>query len=265
MLILITPKTSSKASRHLRALAAARPDVPVSSDYRDCDVLMLYGLGGQDRLDVAMAHLAKGRPFITWDLGYWDRNALPRKFRFSINSNHPDSVMLGAYPGPDRYEASGLGVANVADPAGPIMLVGHGAKSNAVWTKGWAAEKSKELTQAFPGRRVVYRPKPNHPYEPGVECHTVSVGPIDRELRGVSLVVCRHSNVAVDACRNGVPVVCEAGAAAAIYPSSLADAGRQPDAETRLEFLHRLAWWQWSADEAEQAWQFIEGKLCEST
>jgi hypothetical protein len=263
VLILITPATAHKARRFLLSLAEARPTVEVSSTYRDCDVLMLYGLGGPDRLPIATAHLAKGKPFIAWDLGYWDRGRTARKFRLSFNSNHPDTVMAGDSTGPDRFDLTMQHMGNVADPDGPIMIVGNGAKSNAVWSRDWAAKKSVELAERFPERKIIYRPKPGQPMEPGVKYHAVSAGPIDEELRGISLVVCRHSNVAVDACRMGVPVVCDAGAASAIYPKLLDDMHEQPDTGLRLNFLHRLAHWQWGDDEAAQAWQFIDRKLCD--
>ena len=263
MLILITPATAHKARRFLLSLAEARPTVDVSSTYRDCDVLMLYGLGGADRLPIATAHLAKGKPFIAWDLGYWDRGRTGRKFRLSFNSNHPDSVMAGDSPPPDRFESAGLATGNVGNPAGPIMIVGNGAKSNAVWSRDWAAKKSIELAKRFPDRTIIYRPKPGHPMESGVKYHSVSTGPIDDELHSISLVVCRHSNVAVDACRMGVPVVCDAGAASVIYPQSLDQKGNQPSEGQRMNFLNRLAHWQWGGDEAAQAWQFIDRKLCD--
>jgi len=250
-----------KAQRLLRAMV--RPGAEIITTYKPCDVLMLYGLGGADRLGVAASHLKSGKPFIAWDLGYWDRLATNRKFRLAFNGNHPDSVMSGPTTGGARFESAGLPMGNVSNPDGPILLIGSGPKSVAVWADGWAESKSCELMAAFPDREILYRPKPGKPIERGVKYHDLSTGPIDIALEGISLVVCRHSNVAVDACRLGVPVVCDAGAAAAIYPQSLADRHNQPDEATRLEFLHRLAWWQWSARESGEAWQFIERKLCE--
>jgi hypothetical protein len=250
--ILITKATSHKARTFLNAIATCE----VITQYKPCDVLILYGLGGDDRRQVAADHLASGKPFVAFDLAYWDRHAVPRKFRMSINGNHPKGVMQGPYPGAQRFESSALKTGNVADPSGPIMLVGIGPKSNAVGAAGWVKNKAKELAAAFPGRQIVYRPKPNKPHE--INHYPLSTGPIDAALEGISLVVCRHSNVAVDACRLGVPVVCDDGAAAAIYPSQLSDKDNQPDELTRLEFLHRLAWWQYSADEPELIWKWIK-------
>jgi hypothetical protein len=174
----------------------------------------------------------------------------------AVNGHHPKDVMAGPDPGSDRFSAAGLPMGSVADPEGPIMLVGIGPKSNAVGADGWTRNKARELTALFPGRKIVYRPKPNKPLE--VEHYPLSTGPIDRALEGISLVVCRHSNVAVDACRMGVPVVCDDGAAAAIYPKRLSDKDKQPSEAVRMEFLRRLAWWQYSQDEPELIWQWIK-------
>ena len=75
-------------------------------------------------------------------------------------------------------------------------------------------------------------------------------------MKGASLVVCSHSNVAVDACIAGIPVDCTDGAALALYKDN-----QNPTVERRLEFLRSLAWWQWSTREAPQAWEFIKGVI----
>lgn len=243
-----------------RAAKEAGVQAFISDHYAPCDVLVLYGLGGSDRLAAATRHRKLGKHFVAWDLAYWDRNASPRKFRLSINGFHPSGVMAG-YSDVGRFA---LTCTDVHDPSGPVMLVGNSPKSNAVGAGGWAMAKSQELAGTLPGKRIIYRPKPGKPAERGVMCSEMSTGPIADALQGMSLVVCRHSNVAVDACMAGVPVVCEGGAAAEIYPSTIENAHRQPCYLVRREFLNRLAWWQWSADESVQAWKFIEGKLCES-
>lgn len=224
---------------------------------REGATLVLYGLGGGDKMEVANRH--KGH-VLSWDAGYWDRSLdlRNRKYRVSLNGLHPATyVMRGPSPTGERFSDSGLKVEQRGDPAGPILLVGNGPKSNAIGAAGWSAKKSKELRQLFPGRKIVYRPKPKRPAEPGVSCDAVSLAPIEKALLNVSLVVCRHSNVAVDACRWGIPVVCEDGAARAIYPNTYD--GEQPDEATRLDFLHRLAWWQWSARELEKGlhWKWL--------
>jgi hypothetical protein len=120
----------------------------------------------------------------------------------------------------------------------------------------WERKTLAALRAAYPGRRVVYRPK--RPEQ--LDNLPVATAPIEEVLKGASLVVCRHSNVAVDACIAGVPVVCEDGAAAALYGSDLRRPAN-PGGEERRQFLERLAWWQWKPSEAKLAWQFLL-KVC---
>jgi hypothetical protein len=227
-------------------------------------VLMLYGLGGRDRLPYAMEHQRQGWHVVSWDAGYWDRKTEDRRYRVSIDGFHcPQRIMRGQSPGPERWNASGLTVTNQYHPAGDIVLVGNGPKSGAVGAHGWAACKAAEIRRVCKGRRIVYRPKRAH-IEPGVASDGAAVeGHIESVLRLASLVVCRHSNVAVDACRMGIPVVCEDGAASAIYPGRLEDEREQPSLAKRVEFLHRLAWWQWTECEAASGdmWPWLAAQL----
>src|SRR5690606_22073761 len=99
--ILITPKVVTKAQNFLRALhyAAQQKALPVSvgPSYRDCKMLLMYGMGGADRLPIAKRHMQPGKTLVAFDLGYWERT-LPvsqRKFRVAINGFHPKEVMHG--------------------------------------------------------------------------------------------------------------------------------------------------------------------------
>lgn len=259
-LFLNSRKSPIKARRLIDSMYRAACDIGISCEmadgYRKCDVLVLYGLGGGDRYQVGLDHMAKGKLLLTWDIGYWDRKHPHRKYRFSINGFHPKNIMDGPYPGGERWDKSGLDITSI-DPKGPIMLVGNAPKSISVGAGGWSAEKSKQIRAMFPDKKIVYRPKPKRPMENGVICDKISTDDIDSALTRVSLVVCRHSNVAVDACRLGVPVVCDDGAAACIYPSKLEDYQNQPDIHRRTEFLHRLAYWQWAESESCQFWDWF--------
>lgn len=227
-------------------------------------VLVLYGLGGNDRLPHALEHHRTGGHVVSWDAGYWERKTEDRRYRVSIDDFHcPQRIMRGADPGPDRLNQSGLQITNQFHASGNIVLVGNGPKSGAVGAAGWAAKKSAEIRRLCRYRPIVYRPKRRY-MEPcvqsdGVDCDS----PIEDVLKSASLVVCRHSNVAVDACRMGIPVVCEDGAASAIYPSRLAHEAAQPSMATRAEFLRRLAWWQWSESEVESGavWPWLVSQL----
>lgn len=225
-------------------------------------VLVTYGMGGDDRLPAARAHLAAGGRLIAWDAGYWHRklSEMQRCYRVSIDGFHPPQfVMKGAHPGAQRWKESGLQQVSGGNPAGPILLAGNAPKSIAIGARGWTAAQAADIRAAFPGSQISYRPKPKKPAERDVEYDLLSTCATAQALDEASLVVCRHSNIAVDACLAGVPVVCEDGAAAAIYPCDLRRADEQPSAEVRTEFLHRLAWWQWSPAEcaAGDPWPFL--------
>lgn len=262
---LITPATPWRGKGLVRALHNACPyDKVLMESYRECETLVLYGVGGPDRYPIAQRH--KGR-LITFDAGYWHRK-LPetrRKYRVSIDDLHPNKlVMKGSAPEGNKWVKSGLSITTGYDPDGPIMLVGNAPKSVRFFAQGWSARRAHEIRRAFPGKKILYRPKPKRPKELGIDHDGLSTGKIDEDLVKCSLVVCRHSNVAVDACRLGVPVVCDDGAAAAIYPQRLEDYENQPSLSVRTEFLHRLAWWQWSIDEIRKGelWRWF-GKVAD--
>lgn len=255
--ILIPSESRVVAETFLRALADSSSqhgvDAEVMTSYRPRpdSVLMLYGLGGRDRLPFAQRHLKGGGRTACWDAGYWERKVEDRKFRIAFDGFHcPQMIMRGPDPGPERWNSAALGIRDKWEARGPVVLVGNGHKAVAVGADGWTAAKSREVRRAFRLHALHYRPKRGF-REPGVvRDRVVDEGSIESVIAGASLVVCRHSNVAIDACRLGVPVVCEDGAAASIYPSKLSDADKQPSLETRMEFLRRLAWWQWCTEEA---------------
>lgn len=260
--VLVTRGTSGKGRCLMEAVHAGALKVGLDSTLtvlprKPGAVLVLYGLGGLDR-----ARYATRPDVVSFDMGYWNRKGPDRCFRVSVGGFHsPGLIFKGPDPGETRNRP--MDVAEQVTRDGPIMLVGNGPKSEAVGARGWSARKLAEIRKAFPGCQVLYRPKPKRPIERGVVADIVSTEPIQEALAKVSLVVCRHSNVAVDACQAGVPVVCDDGAAASIYPSALADHAKQPSLERRHEFLRRLAYWQWSQAECESGefWLWMKGVL----
>lgn len=240
----------------IEAAPAASVEVIVSTAWRNAaPVLMSYGLGHPTRRQSTDQHLSRGGRLIGWDLGYWNRDEpLLFNMRLTIDADHPHRL-IGSEPA-DRFDAAGITLREDADPDGPIVLCGLGSKQRrykGMRGQSWELETYRRLKQRFPGRRIVYRPKRSE--QTIKNCEVVS-GPIEEALRGASLVVCAHSNVAVDACIAGVPVLCEDGAAYALYRDNPV-----PSREQRIEFLRSLAWWQWNPTEATEAWRFIRQKL----
>jgi len=246
---------SRRGLRMLRAMAEAAP-IPVRITERyegNSEILMLYGVGHPERLKWWKAHQGTR---ICWDLGYWNRQ---EAMRVAVGHEHPRNMPQATG---DRFKASGITLRNDYKPTGHILLAGMGTKSRSMLGfKGqeWEKKTLWRIKRAYPESRIYYKAK--RPEE-WTGCR-VSDQPIERLLKNAALVVCRHSNVAIDACIAGVPVVCEDGAAAELYGSDLA-APRNPSHEERLAFLQRLAWWQWKNSEAAQAWKFLL-TVCGST
>lgn len=244
---------AARGKRMLEALLKCRtaPRVVRSSVYTGTSrVLMMYGAGLESRRVALEKHLGNGGRAVIWDLGYWERDD---HMRLAIDGLHPTAQHLALAP------ASGsrftFKLREDADPAGPILLIGLGIKSAALYKVNpmeWERKKAKELQQRFPGRKIKWRPKGTLYAEiQGTElCRG---GTIEEALKGCSLVVCRHSNVGVDACIAGVPVETEDGATLALYKGN-----PNPTAEQRTEFLRRLGYWNWKPSEAPDIWQWIE-------
>lgn len=240
---------SRKGRRMLEAMLDTSPKGTIASARYagNHKLLMMYGAGLDVRVKALQAHKAAGGTVAVWDLGYWDREE--SAMRLSIGSLHPTAEQLGMAPDGSRREHV---LRDDADPKGPTLLVGLGVKSGRLYglqTMEWEKAQLPRLQQL--GRQILWRPKGRQsPHLPGT---TLSKGmPIEEALKGCSLVVCRHSNVAVDACIAGVPVECEDGAAWSLYRH-----GPSPDREQRAEFLRRLGWWNWRPSEASQAWEWI--------
>lgn len=226
----------------------------------DCELLMIYGIGHPIMRHNFKAHIESGRNAIGWDLGYYGRHtggSYP--MRLSLNAPHPQAMMRKEKAG--RWESAGIALRNDYRPDGHIVLAGLGRKGRVQFDydgASWEQETLDKIRAAYPGRTVVYRPKAGAT-EP-LNCKTDATSPIEKVIKGASLVVVRHSNVAIDACIAGIPVVCYDGAAASLYGSDLCNPVN-PTEQERLEFLRSLAYWQWRPAEAELAWKFILSRL----
>jgi len=248
--ILTDQPLSGRGEAMLLALAKVAGIEPTSVYTGTKPVVILYGVGLKQRMQIKQRH--RGH-VVMLDMGYWNREG--DDLRISIDSFHPTAEQIEATPPEPRRH---LELGNVADSAGPIMLVGLGRKSCAMYglmPLQWERAKLASLRMRFPKRQIVWRPKgriPERfmglPLRHGME--------IEDALIGCSLVVCRHSNVAVNACIAGVPVECEDGAAFALYANN-----RKPTSEQRLDFLSRLTHWNYSPAEAPAAWEHIKRML----
>jgi hypothetical protein len=234
--------------------------VTATTQYRGTsDVLCLWGPGAPNRWPAMRAQFEAGSTTVAWDLAYFDRH---HKIRCAINGAHPAAwVMRKDWPG-DRFLATGLPIESTWDPDGPVLVAGIGPKATVQYgadrVHDWEIATIADLRAR--GRAVLYRRKNNVGWAPPGILTRYSPS-VAGALRGCSLCVTWHSNVAIDAIRLGIPVVCQDGAAAAICPSIPA-ADPQPVApELRRRFLHNLAYFEWAPSEVVAFWRFLEKLL----
>ncbi|HEX8030282.1 MAG TPA: hypothetical protein VF491_17530 [Vicinamibacterales bacterium] len=250
---------SGRAMAAMQALkATATKGCVATSRYRgQSDVLLFWGPGAPERRAVMQQQLARGGRVLALDLSYWNRD---RKFRVSIDAAHPQSwVMRRDWPA-NRLAADRVLVADRWNPDGPVIVAGIGRKARVQYgdaVERWEREMLNASAARWPGRTILYRRKQaDAPVPIGVAM--TSDGPIDDVLSGASLLVTWHSNVAVDAIRLGIPVICQDGAAAAVCASTFSEMDPQPLApDVRDRFLRNLAWFQWAPSEARQFWAWV--------
>jgi len=258
--ILYPEDFSMRAARMFNALIACAPQAGIEAIVtkrweKKAEVLMSYGLGHPKRRLSTEAHVKAGGRLIGWDLAYWDRE---NSMRCTVDHLHPWRLIKDMPP--DRFSKSGINMRDDHDPDGPIVLVGMGRKSRAQFAmqdRAWERQALKGIKAIYPGKQIIYKPKVPEDGLPG--CKTMN-GPIEEALKGAFFVVCRHSNVAVDACIAGVPVVCEDGAAKVLYGNDLSHPV-SPSVAAREQFLQNLAYWQWMPSEAVSAWSFLRSVL----
>lgn len=257
--VLFDPKMSKRGRAIIHAMfnAARFAGIRAIQSHQRTGIapwLMTYGMGHSHRKLMTQAHTRAGGRVIGWDLGYWNRD---HNMRLTIDQDHPQHLIEDRDP--SRFDSYGIQLRDDYKANGPIIIAGLGAKSRKhLGYRGmeWEQKMLAKVRSAYPGARILYRSKrPEH----FSGCPAIS-GAIEQALKGASLVVCHHSNVAVDACIAGVPVVCADGAAAALYNNDLSNPVI-PSYEERLRFLRNLAWWQWHPSEAKEAWTFIKAIL----
>jgi hypothetical protein len=253
---------SYRTAQWFRALEKAAPDCGIdlhrTTTYRgDAPWMLLWGPGAPERRAVMEAHIRNGGRAIVMDLAYWDRH---NKARISIDAPHPQAwVMRRNMPG-DRVKKDQIVVKDAWKSTGSIVIAGLGEKARVQYGEStvdkWEASMMHACRARWPDRRILYRRKKPQYGVPGWA--DLAPGcPIDQLMIKRSLVITWHSNVAVDAIRMGIPVVCRDGAAAAVCPSEIPDEPKPLSPEIRAQFLANLAYFQWSMSEAAPMWRHL--------
>lgn len=245
-----------RAKLILREMIRAKPnDAEITDSYNGRRrTLVLYGAGAPSRHLALQKHLEHGGRVACLDLAYWDRDGA---MRVAVDGLHPSVEHLEATRGLMYPPRPMPALREDADPRGPVFVIGMGKKSR-LHLQGrpgeWERQALKDARARFPDNRVLYRKKGRRPDV--IEWPELACMSIEEALRGAARVICHHSNVAVDACIAGVPVETQAGAALWLYRKTAT-----PDAVQRLDFLSRLAHWQYKTHEASLCWDHVRKVL----
>lgn len=247
-----TGRAKAALDAFLSALQPSGFDAVQTDEYRgNSEWLLLWGPGHPDRVKAIAQHVAAGGHAIALDLAYWNRS---EKVRITIDAPHPQRWVMRQAWSASRWHADPAPVADVWKPDGPIIVAGIGKKAKTQYgdaVDAWEGRMMQACAVRWPDRLIQYRAKP-----------VVPDPQIDRGLTGASLVITWHSNVAVDAIRLGIPVICRDGAAAAICPSTFGVEEPAPlHGPLRDRFLRNLAWFQWAPTEASTCWSWIQEAL----
>lgn len=246
--------------------SARRLGVPftVSDRPQDAAWTLLWGPGAPDRVALMNRQRLTGGHVIAFDLAYWDRF---KKVRVSIDAPHPQAYVMAKDWPAERFQSDPIAqtVCDRWNPSGPILVAGIGPKATTQYGDDVVASWERAQIarcQARWARPIHYRFKKQVGALPAGTRLCATAQPIETVLAGCSLVITWHSNVAVDAIRLGIPVVCRDGAAAAIFPSQVDDHHVPLSLEVRERFLQNLAWFQWNPEtEAVQMWRFLREVL----
>jgi hypothetical protein len=255
--VLRLPSNSRHSKESLDGIIAAAQGagwrVSVTSSFKGrSSVLVVYGVGSEINNAARNAQLAKGGRVVMFDLGYFGPKKTGGYFKVSIDVDHPHKYMDLTPNDPRRWKEIGIQLREDAGD-GPVVLVGMGSKAKRYLNQyDWESRKASELRARFPDREIFHRVKPGRKGVVNGRRSAANETPIDQVLKGASLVVCRHSNVGIDAAIAGVPFECEDGAAKWLV-------GKPYTRENRLDFLRRCAHWQWKATESREAWKFLTG------
>jgi len=241
------------------------------------DVAIFYGFKGEGR-EIFHDYLAEGRHVIFVDLGYFCRRHGGRYYgyhRIAFDARHAsNTVMMGEQQPdrlnhlrslPDSYACTDLRL-KPWQSGEYIVVAGmqkKAARSYKVQYMEWEVNAVKEIRK-HSDREIIYRPKPKDDDARPID----GCGYSDRSqklaalLRHAHAVVTHHSNVAVEAIIEGIPIFCADGIAA---PMGLADLSRiespyYPNEDARDKWLRAVPYWQWNVREMQigQPWRFVK-------
>lgn len=230
------------------------------------DYAVFYGLGAG--LDRVLRDYKQHATAVYIDLGYWGRRYKTRfdgHHKISVNNRHPTDYFQKHKHSPDRFLSLGVEIKPWREPGRNILVAGMSHKAAAA--EGlepllWERNAVNELKQ-YTDRPIYFRPKPNcmrsRPIPGSIwqKSNSLSAG-----FNNVYAVLARHSNVAVDALIEGIPVYCEDGVASVMSIGELSQIDNIAYPDDRLQLMSDIAWCQFTPAEMAQGlpWKHLKSE-----
>lgn len=210
-----------------------------------------------------------GKKAVYVDLGYWRREGFTGHHKLTINSRHPTDYFQKTKHPPDRFNKLHVPIRPWRHGEGDIIVAGmsgKGARAEGLEPEQWERWAVEELRK-YTSRRVVYRPKPNWHGSGEIGGAILQRGhpqgdDVPRVLQNTYAIVTHHSNVAVDALLEGVPVFCVDGIARLLGRKDLSKIEQPIRPDGREQWAYDAAYTQWTIPEMEsgQAWQHLKNE-----
>jgi len=234
----------------------------------DVQVAAFYGL--KDRLlDIFEDYKAAGKKSVLVDLGYFGRHdggRLAGYHKFTVNDHSPLAYFQKRQHGPDRIKKFGIKLKPMRKRGQYILLAGMSGKGAGVFgykPEAFEKEMVKRISQVT-NMPILYRPKPSWKDARPIEGTFFSPPgqSLETDLKRAYAVVTHHSNVAIDALIDGVPIFVIGKSVAsplARYMPEDIENPYYPSDEERQQLLNDIAYTQWSIAEMTngRAWQHL--------
>ncbi len=256
------------ARRHgikAEALEGDHPENP------PCDVVVLFGVKARMRFE---AYRAAGVQTVMIDKGYYrGRIAIAggkvsKFWRVAVNAHHPTSYLMSLRAPADRWNDLGVEVRPWRTDGHQVVLAGSSGKFHAFNQLIEPTAYATGIVEALRGlsdRPIIYRPKPS--WRDAVPIDGAAFSPPKQEiakvLKGAWAMVTNGSNACFESVLAGIPVIVLGDAVAKpISSTTLGDivAPRLADDTERQQWLHNLAYCQWTIDEMATGQAFEHAK-----
>ena len=229
----------------------------------EADVAIWYGYSKA----IMDGYRDSGRKAIYADLGYWRREGFTGHHKLAINSRHPTDYFQKRKHPPDRFRSLNVAIKPWQRGGDAIIVAGmsaKGANAEGMRAEEWERSAVAELKK-YTKRPIFYRPKPNWHFSTTIEGAQTQRGhpqgdDVPHVLRNAYAVVTHHSNVAVDALLEGVPVFSLEGIASILGRRKLSEIESPIRPDGREQWAYDAAYTQWSVPEmaSGQAWRHLK-------